>query len=116
MSVLGFIAPVAVWLVEHSDLIEDLYGAVTSGTPVEALKTAIRKVQTETSRASILEELGAAEDRRSVNRGAVAHDAFHAVMGKENAIFLEAIGNYESLPAHVRAAWEASADAAFEAR
>lgn len=55
---IGVLADVAKFLFDHADLIEDIADAITSGTPKDAIRAAIRAAKVKASDAAFKEELG----------------------------------------------------------
>ena len=51
-------------LLEHADILEDVRDAVRAGVTKDALKAAIKQLQTQISDAAITEELTAADERQ----------------------------------------------------
>lgn len=52
------ITSVAMFLLEHLDLIEEIYDAIKSGAPKDAIRAAIREAKVQASDAAFREELG----------------------------------------------------------
>jgi hypothetical protein len=63
-SLVGAALAVGSFLLEHSDVLEDVAAALAAGTPKEALRAAIRSAIVKTSDQAIREELEAAEARK----------------------------------------------------
>lgn len=55
---MGALASVGAFLVEHADLIGDIVEALEKGTPKDAIKAAIRAAKVQASDAAFKEELG----------------------------------------------------------
>lgn len=64
MSLASSAFDVGKFLLEHGDLVEDVAGALASGTPKEAIRAVIKGVQVQVSDDAIREELDAADARR----------------------------------------------------
>lgn len=65
MIVPEIVAEVGAFLLEHSDVVEEVAKAIAGGAPKDAIKAAIRGVVVEISDAAIREELHAAAERRA---------------------------------------------------
>lgn len=55
---------VGAFLLEHSDMLDDLRDAIRAGVSKDAIKEAIKGLQTKVSDQAITEELTAAEERK----------------------------------------------------
>lgn len=55
---MGALAKVGSFLLEHADLIEDIVDALAKGTPKDAIRAAIRAAKVQASDAAFKEELG----------------------------------------------------------
>lgn len=64
MSLVDSALKVGGFLLEHADIIEDVVDALSSGTPKDVIKAAIRHAQKKVSEDALREELEAAEERK----------------------------------------------------
>lgn len=102
----------AAWVFEHADLLKTVGQALASGSPKEAIQTAIRGVMIRTTEDALREEFRAAKKRTEGSQGKVAFEAYFRKLyaGQANPLPMQ----WNDVPRELVEAWEAAADAVRE--